>query len=48
MDVLGQNYTLQGLVRCGSLTVAIKADTQWVSQLLQEPLCAVRYIVCAP
>ena len=30
MDVLGQNYTLQGLVRCGSLTVAIKADTQWV------------------
>ena len=32
MDVLGQNYTFQGLVRCTShqFTVAIKADTQWV------------------
>ena len=32
MDVLGQNYTLEGLVRCTShhFTVAIKADTQWV------------------
>ena len=32
MDVLGRNYTLQGLVRCTShhFTVAIKPDTQWV------------------
>ena len=32
MDVLGQNYTLQGLVRCTShhFAVAIKAHTQWV------------------
>ena len=32
MDVLGQNYTLQFLVRFTShhFTVAIKADTRWV------------------
>ena len=32
MDVLGQNYTFNGLVRCTRhhFTVAIKADTQWV------------------
>ena len=32
MDVLGHNYTLEGLVRCTShhFTEAIKADTQWV------------------
>ena len=32
MDVLGHNYTLEGLVRCTShhFTVAIKADTQWL------------------
>lgn len=32
MDVLGQNYTLEGLVRCEShhFTVAIKAESQWV------------------
>ena len=32
IDVLGQNYTLVGLVRCSShhFTVAIKADSQWV------------------
>ena len=32
MDVLGQNYTLEGLARCTSrhFTVAIKAETQWV------------------
>lgn len=32
MDVLGQNYTHEGLVRCTShhFTVAIKADTYWL------------------
>ena len=52
MDVLGQNYTIEGLVRCTShrLTVAKKAETQWVyiddmCVLVKTPHLEIFYII---
>jgi len=54
VDVLGENYTLKGLVRRTShhFTVAIKADTQWVyigdmcvSQSKRAPHFKISYII---
>jgi len=54
VEVLGENYTLNGLVRCRShhFTVALKADTQWVyiddmcvSQSKRTPHFKIFYII---